>query len=163
MGVQLIETVEVTGTAAIIELTSIPQDGTDLLLLGSTRRNIDNNYHAIRINGDTGSNITEIQLNGNGSSATTGGPSTRSVLDLEQTKSSETSNTFGNYAIYFSNYAASAATSISIDLVTENNASTAYQRISASIYNVATGITSLETQYAVEVGSTWSLYKITAD
>jgi len=69
MTMQLIETKTLLSAAASIEFTSIPQDGTDLLLLVSTRADGAGDAF-IRPNGST-SGLSARRLRGNGSTVAT--------------------------------------------------------------------------------------------
>jgi hypothetical protein len=170
MGYQLIETIEVgSGGAASIEFTGIDGTGQDLVCLVSMRTNkASGNPDAIefRFNG-TASNYSTLWLEGTGSAVVSGNfTSTRGYAEHIAQHAAYTTNTFGNTSIYISNYASSSAKSISVDGVTENNATASYQLLAASKWNNTAAITSLLLysggntllQY-----STASLYKITAD
>jgi hypothetical protein len=54
-----------------------------------------------------------------------------------------TSNTFGNTSVYIPNYAGSNFKSISIDGVTENNATAALQFFNAGLFKSTSAITSI--------------------
>jgi hypothetical protein len=54
-----------------------------------------------------------------------------------------TSNTFSSHAIYIPNYRTSTAKSYSVETVTENNATTAYQYIVAGLWNSTAAITQI--------------------
>lgn len=159
---ELISTVTVgAGGAASIDFTSIPQDGTDLLVVVSARHN-NATY------GDT--NIT-FNNSGTGYSARllyadaiNGGAKSTTGIYAFTTPSDYTANTFGNLQIYVPNYAGSTNKSFSVDGVTENNATGAWSAIHAALWSNTAAITSLKiapysglfAQY-----STASLYKIT--
>jgi len=111
MSYELIETVEVgAGGAASIEFTSIPQDGTDLVVLLSGRTTSGSNRADLELNGST-ANFTRLRLTGNGSSVASGSH-TNSIFQ-GVSRASDTANTFGNTSIYISNYTSSNAKSIS--------------------------------------------------
>ena len=162
---QLIETITLGTTAASITFSSIPQDGTDLLLLTSLRSNRSGENVTVvelRLNGST-SNRTSRSLQGDGVSATsvsyTNG---RIALD---TAAGATANTFGNGAIYIPNYAGSANKSVSVDSVSENNATDSYQNLYAFLWSDTSAVTSVEVRDNLAsfiAGSSISLYKITA-
>jgi hypothetical protein len=165
MTMTLIETKTLGTAAASIEFTSIPQDGTDLVVLCSVRVDVDSIALNIRFNGDTGSNFTMRILRGNGSSALSE-TSTSSALDSSgSNNSSATANTFSNGTLYIPNYTGSTAKSVSMDSVTENNATQAFQTIHAGIWTGTAAITSiLFGRFAggnLVAGSTISLYKVT--
>ena len=170
MGLQLIETVTVgSGGASSIEFTSIPQDGVDLLLVFSVRVDragsgfVDYSLH---LNGETtGTNYGYRTLIGTGSSVSSfAGPEARFTMEVNDSVS--TSNTFSNSSVYFSNYTSSAAKSVSIDSVGENNATAGRQEITAGLWNNTSAITSITLKHAsnnTSQHSIASLYKITAD
>ena len=166
MGYQLVETITVgAGGAASIEFTSIPQDGVDLVLVYSLRGTATLITGAtVNLNSDTtNANYAGIELTGNGSTASSG-VSVRPFVYI--TDATYTSNTFASGQSYISNYTSSAAKSVSTEGVSENNATTAYQQLHASSYTPTTAITSIRVSSSrlnLDVGSTASLYKITAD
>lgn len=161
---ELIETIELGSSAASIEFTSIPQDGTDLLLVTSVRSTYaaDEDYLTIEPNGSV-TNFTGRRLEGYGS-----GVQTNSFAQEYYgfcPGANTTSNTFSNDAIYIPNYASVAsAKQFSADSVSENNATRAWQVIAALNKSDAGAITSITVGLLVGnlvAGSTASLYKIT--
>jgi hypothetical protein len=165
MTMQLIETKTLGTAAASIEFTSIPQDGTDLVALISTRTNRANTQNdtvLLRPNGVT-TNLSSRRLYGNGSSVFS---FTGTVIYAgEASTTSQTSNTFGNSLCYMPNYAGSTNKSFSTDGSNENNASSNSNLINAGLWSSTAAITSLtflpEVGTQFEVGSMISLYKIT--
>ena len=164
MSFTLIET-KVLGTAqASIEFTSIPQDGTDLVLLFSGRRSVDSVELRLQINGDTGSNYTTRRLYGNGATPFSDSSSTTYLPFYGVNNSGATANVFSNTSIYILNYSGSTTKSLSIDSTTESNATESYQMITAGLWNSTAAITSLlliSSSGNFEIGSIASLYKIT--
>ena len=168
MTMSLIETKTLGTAAASIEFTSIPQDGTDLLLLASLRTasgaDLGNVGLNMTING-VSTNRTARRLYGNAGSAGSDsgtGAGIRGVLPT----STSTSNTFGNLSIYFPNYSGSTNKSFSLDSGAENNSSTVYEfDMTALLWSSTDAITSLLVSVGdasnLSVGSTISLYKIT--
>jgi hypothetical protein len=161
---KLIESKTLATAAASIEFTSIPQDGTDLVVLVSSRSDgaFTSSELDISFNGST-SNFTARYLYGSGSAA---GSTTDTTLVGVSTGANATSNTFGNATIYISNYAGSTNKSISTDSVGENNATSAFQAIAATLWSQTAAITSLTLRLDsgarnFVAGSTASLYKIT--
>lgn len=168
MAYELIETIEVgAGGAASIEFTSIPQDGVDLLLiysLASDYTGLDYSPTNIRLNSDSGSNYAWIALRGSGSGVSSdSNASDTEIYNFTINTFKTTSNVFSNAQLYISNYTSTSDKSISIDGVTENNATSAIAQIQAAKYSTSSGITSILidpvagnlVQY-----STASLYKI---
>jgi hypothetical protein len=74
-----------------------------------------------------------------------------------------TASTFSNDAIYIPNYSGSTNKSVSIDTVTENNATAAHQTITASVWANTAAITSIKIVTGANFAqySTASLYKFT--
>jgi hypothetical protein len=162
MSFELIETKTLSSAAASIEFTSIPQDGTDLLVLASTRLAVSATDDALSItlNSST-SNRSRRSLLGRGS--TVASFSSADGIIGSTAGNTATSNTFGNAQIYLPNYTSSSAKSASTDSVSENNDTRAIQEINAFLWNDTAAITSLKIDGTSNLmaGSTISLYKIT--
>lgn len=164
MAITKIETITLASDATIITFSSIPQTATDLMVKVSARSSfgvaVSDLY--VYFNGST-SNHTSRWLQGNGSSASSSNSSAPG--DALVTTPSATSNTFNSFEVYVPNYAGSTNKSYSIDNVTENNATTSYQRIIASLWSSTTAITSLSIYEAnggnMVAGSTATLYSVT--
>ena len=161
---QLIETKTLAVDTASISFTSIPQDGTDLFVFLSLRSTPTadpaGSYYIIAINGG-GTSTSTRYLQGTGSSVAS---ATLANLAGIASANSGTSNTFANDSVYIPNYTSSNAKSYSVDSVTENNATGAYQILVAGLWNVTSAITSLAFTTSAGnfmIGSTVSLYKIT--
>lgn len=159
---KLIETKTLTGTAASIEFTSIPQTYTDLLVLVSLRGTTSQIYILTDIffNGST-TGFSSRGLEGNGSSAVS---YTNSTIYINAGNgATSTANTFSNHSIYIPNYAGSTNKSVSVDGVSENNATTAYASIQAGLWANTAAITSIQIKARADsfvAGSTVSLYGI---
>jgi hypothetical protein len=158
---KLIQTITLGSTASTIEFTSIPQDGTDLVLLASLRSTDAGASLSttLNINGVT-TNRTSRYLEGSGSTASS---STRtSGVALYTPGTTQTSNTFSNVSLYFANYSGATNKSFSTTGVDENNGTTAYQLIQGNLWSSSAAITSLSVSGVnFATGSTISLYKIT--
>ena len=162
---KLIETKTLGTAAASIEFTSIPQTFTDLVCLISSRSNraAVNDDLRIRLNGAT-TDLTSRVLNGDGSAAVSYSDTTWDSLAI-QSAASSTSNTFGNSQVYISDYRGATNKVISVDSVSENNATAATQRLAAGLWSNTAAITSvlfspvLGTDFVA--GTTISLYGIT--
>ena len=162
---QHIETVTVgSGGAASITFSAIPDTFTDLVILVSARttRAETNEQIFFRLNAST-TNATSRELLGLGSAvATISEPFIAGYVSA----ASATADTFGNVVTYIPNYRSSVAKSLSIDSVSENNATQAIQSISAGLWNNTAAVTSIE--LVARFGnnfvqhSTASLYGITA-
>ena len=137
----LISTVTVgSGGAANIEFTSIPQTYTDLLVKVSLRSDEDNVTAFLEFNGSS-SNLSQRFLQGSGSAASSG---TSSLIHVMEDPSSATANVFSSNEIYVPNYTGSTYKSVSIDGVTEKNATDAYARLLAGLWSNTAAITSLK-------------------
>ena len=121
-----------SGGAASIDFSSIPSTYTDLCLKLSTRHATGAPYLAVSFNGST-SSFTYRYLEGNGASASSGNGSANWSVALNP--SSATASTFSNGEIYIPNYAGSNNKSFSADGVTENNGTTAYADMFASLWS----------------------------
>ena len=142
MAMTLVSTVTVgSGGAASIEFTNIPQTGKDLLVLLSLRSEGGANPN-ITINGTT-ANYSGIRLTGGGDFRSSGSNSLTTSFDGLMVANTATANTFTNEQWYFSNYASSAAKSVSVDNVAENNAISAFMNIRANLWNNTAAITAI--------------------
>jgi hypothetical protein len=168
MTIELIETKTLGTAAASIEFTSIPQDGTDLMLLFSHRSSgsTDGLQIAVRFNGLTsGYNTHQVfdEL-----------PGAYNGFNVSQTFgrfgwsqfSGSTSNTFASTSLYIPSYTQAFQKSYSSEHVTEGNTSLNYSR--AFYAGVSTGTAAITSLNVFEQNSvnfvantTASLYKIT--
>jgi len=133
------------GGAADITFSSIPATYTDLCITFSLRDNVAgvNNNILLTINGST-SGYSERSLYGDGSAVASASRSNVNIGLFYSASANATSNTFANGSIYIPNYAGSNNKSISIDVVTENNATTAYAVFNAALWSDSAAITSLK-------------------
>jgi hypothetical protein len=167
MTMTLIQTTTLGTAAATIELTSIPQTFTDLVILASVRANTGTQEYLVGSfnSTTTGYNARELVGTGTGaiSNTFTTGASAR-VLGLAP-GNGLTANTFSNTAIYLPNYSGSATKSWLGDGVTENNATSSFQGLIAGLWSNAAAITSISispfTATTWLADSTISLYGIT--
>jgi hypothetical protein len=164
MAMTLVSTVTVgSGGASSVEFTSIPQTGKDLLLLVSGRHSTTTKQLQLRFNSDSASNYSFRLLEGDGANAGIAGL-TANHARIPCSISTDTANTFGNTAAYVSNYTSSANKSFSIDGVSENNATTAYQSLLAYTWANSAAISSIQvlpnSGQTVAQHSTISLYII---
>jgi hypothetical protein len=164
---KLIETKTLVSAAASIEFTSIPQDGTDLVvvaLLRSNRASPDTEDSGKVEFNNSSSNFSWRRLRGDGSNANSGN-GTDNLLFQNQNAGGTTANTFSSVQMYISNYTLTINKSFSVDSVNENNATLAWSSILAGLWSNTSAITSIKvlpnvgTQWVA--GSTISLYKIT--
>lgn len=141
---ELIQTVTVgSGGATQMEFASIPATYTDLLLVISARSGSAGDTLWARFNNDTSNACTTRWLVGDGSSASSSNSGGNTFIRLGTITSGDTANTFNNFQMYVPNYAGSDQKSVSVDAVNENNATTAYQRITAGIWPVTSAITNI--------------------
>lgn len=151
---ELISSVTVgAGGAASIDFTSIPATFTDLCVKYSLRGTTENtSYVYVTFNGSS-SNLSSKNVNGNagvsGSALSYNYGSTFQDI-AGQSVYVWTSNTFSNGEIYVPNYAGSAYKSVSMDSVAENNASSAYDSLTAGLWSNTSAIT----QVTLRSGST---------
>ena len=141
---QVIEHYEVpSGGVSSITFSSISQDYTDLYLVLSLRaETADTTTISLSFNGST-SNFTTRQLFGSGSSTGSTSASNSSTAYGMINPSTWTTNTFANSSIYIPNYTSSNNKSFRRDAVNENNATAAYQSISAGLWSQTAAITSI--------------------
>jgi len=120
------------GGASSIDFTSIPSTYTDLVIKASLRHATGAPYLAVAFNGSTAS-FTYRYLEGNGASASSSSGSANWSVAINP--SSATASTFSNSELYIPNYAGSTNKSFSADGVTENNGTTAYADLFASLWS----------------------------
>jgi len=162
----LLETITVGAAgASSVTFNSIPQTGyTDLILKISARTNYAGVYDFgyLTINGtNTG---TYRGLYGTGSAA--GSETAASLRPFYFNANTATASVFSSHDVYIPNYTSSNLKSVSVDNVTENNATSAITSISALV----NGSTSAVTQLSLSSGnsasfmqySTFSLYGVSA-
>jgi len=162
---QHIETIELGSSQSSITFSSIPQDYDDLILKYSLRTNRTTDQVdpiLIQLNSSS-SNFSSVGLIGENIVNTDSRSDNR--INLDQADDT-TANTFGNSSAYISNYTASQAKSISVDTVSENNATRAFRTLRAMLWSDGSAITSLnlapQIGTAFLTGSTFSLYGVTA-
>jgi hypothetical protein len=132
-----------SGGAANIQFASIPATYTDLVLVTSLRDNAGSFAAQITFNNSTTS-YSNRYLRGNGASASSAGGSVTTYIESFSVGSSFTANTFSNSNIYIPNYTGSTNKSVSVDSVTENNATTAYGEILAGLWSNTSAITEID-------------------
>jgi hypothetical protein len=136
-----------SGGASTIAFSSIPATYTDLVVKLSSRQNLAQIYGVLNVqfNGTGGTAYSYRLIQGNGSSASssnqTGVDSIYGVFSDNGANS--TASTFSNIEMYVPNYAGSNFKSVSLDQVSENNATTAYAILNAGIWSNTSAITSI--------------------
>ena len=148
--------------AASMDFTSIPATYTDLCVKVSARDlqpGVTDNIQ-IQFNGSS-ANLSSKVIEGNGSSAS-------SYSDTQiygrSVGAGATANTFGSTEFYITNYAGSTNKSVSVDSVSETNATTAYATLTAGLWSNTAVITSISIKPTAAVNlvqySTATLYGI---
>lgn len=131
------------GGAADITFSSIPSTYTDLVIKCSVRRDSSSGSGslALRINGST-SNYSWRRISGTGSSAYSDNSTTEPYINAgEVGNSTNTANTFMSNEIYIPNYTStSAAKSLSIEGVAENNTTATSTNLIAGLWNPSTQV-----------------------
>lgn len=162
MTMTLIQSITVDSSGPlIVEFTAVPQSFTDLVVVGSVRANRATPMDEMRIRLNNSTATSGPRLRGNGVSASS---VTDNIPELANGTTS-TANTFSNFQIYVPNYTSAAEKTFSVDGVTENNATEAYQSIMAGNTEITATVTSvrLDTRSAVAIleNSYFALYGIT--
>lgn len=142
-----IETVTVgSGGASTIEFTNIPQTYTDLKIVFSTRvaANVPPGYVAMRLNGNTTGNVTNIYLKGNGSVASSFKLTTSDAAASGTSANTSTASVFGNGEYYIPNYTSSNKKIVISDSVMENNGTQGLLLLVATNTPTTAAITSLQ-------------------
>jgi hypothetical protein len=166
----LLETITVGAAgAASVTFNSIPQTGyTDLVVKMSARSVTDTPacIALVQFNADTGSNYLYRYIRGNGSAVDSSGANPNTSISLFIIAASNaTASTFGNSEMYIPNYTSANYKSVSIDGVSENNATRAEAVLTTGLWSSTAAITSIKlsegagnfAQY-----STFSLYGVSA-
>lgn len=172
MTMQVIQHIELGSANTTITFSSIPTSYTDLLLVTSLRASgVSGNswvQYMLRLNGSTtGYSERVLYGAGSGSGASVSNTTQTGLVFQWIPDEGATSSTFGNASFYIPNAQSSAAKSVSVDSVTENNATSAIANISAGLWNNSAAITSislidLTTLGGFPSGSSVTLYGITA-
>jgi hypothetical protein len=135
---ELIEAKTLGSSAASVTFSAIPGTYTDLKVVLSTRNSASTsgNFSNYLFNSTT---PTGRIVYGNGASAA----SDSSQYAHIDTGNNATANTFANSELYIPNYASANNKSFSVDGVSENNAATGFNVLSAGIASTTAAITSL--------------------
>lgn len=134
------------GGASSIDFSSIPSTYTDLVLKLSLRNALADVWDNadIAFNGST-TTYTNLQLRGNGSTVTSAKSTTQPAINYWHVVSNTaTASTFGNAEIYIPNYTGSANKSVSVDSVTEQNATSSAATLTAGLWANSAAITSIK-------------------
>jgi hypothetical protein len=150
-----------SGGSVSVTFSSIPSTYTDLCLKVSLRNTADNGAARLNFNGAS-SNFSYRSIFGDGSSVASYS-GTNAWAQIQYPGLLTTSNTFCNGEIYIPNYAGSNKKSLSIDTVSEANATTAYIVPMAYLWDNTSAVTSISItadQSALAQYSTATLYGI---
>ena len=159
----LIASYTIPSATTAYTFSSIPGTYTDLVLYASVRESrTGQNWNGINLtlNGTGKTAVRNLYGTGSATSST----STDNYEAGGGTTDSATANTFSNNSIYIPNYTSSVNKSISVDSVTETNATAALATLTTSTYAVTTAVTSItltaEGGYNLNAGSTFYLYGV---
>jgi hypothetical protein len=132
--------------AASVTFSAIPSTYTDLVFRVSVRNSLTQEDMLLRINNDSSTLYSRVQVRGNGTSASSSINSSQTSIKLENAVvgSGYTANTFSNHEIYIPNYTVSQNRQISSFAVIENNATEAFQIAHAGLYRSSTAITQVD-------------------
>lgn len=162
----LIESQTLSSSQASVTLGSggsLPQTYKTLMLVHSLRTTgTGGQAILLRPNADTTGAWRMLE----GSGAAAASYSSSANINIGETNGTgQTANTFTNGMAIIPNYTSSANKPIAVDAVTENNAATAYQDLTANLWSSASAITSLVVTTAADQfvsGSTFTLYGLRA-
>ena len=161
----LLEKISVGAAGASgVTFSGIPQTGyTDLVVKCSARTSRSAVYGEMymRLNGAT-TNYTGKALEGTGSSA---GSYSETTLRVELNGDTSTANTFGSAEFYIPNYTSANYKSISLDSVTENNATAVDSFLKAQLWSNTAAITQIDIGFGtgtIMQYSTFYLYGVAA-
>ena len=167
----LLETIALTQSAASVTFDNLPTSGyTDLKIVASIRGDIaasDYINNRVTFNGSTSGYTSKLLYGlGTGSGASANNAVTNAIdYSSYGTGTTATANTFGNTEIYIPNYRSSNNKSVSVDAVTENNATAAIAAMTAGLWSNTAAITSITITPSsgnFVANSTFSLYGIAA-
>jgi hypothetical protein len=165
----LLERTELNASAASVTFANIPQTGYTDLKIVMSMRNVTNTETtgAVYFNSDTtNANYSARRLLGDGSSASSANTANPYFFYMDTT--GETANTFSNCEMYIPNYTGSTQKSVSVESVTENNATSALAVMVAGLWTGTAAINTIQIRPytagggSFASGSTFSLYGIAA-
>ena len=131
-----------SGGVASVTFSSIPATYTDLVVKNSSRATVATNDIKLTFNG-SGSGYSDRNIYGSGSIAQSSTNSASNIFPGVLNSSTTTANTFANNEYYIPNYTSSNFKSVSVDSVTENNGTVAYQFLVAGLWSNTAAITSV--------------------
>ena len=131
-----------SGGVASVTFSGIPQTYTDLVVKASARQGSAGTEMQLTFNGSS-SSYSNKRLYGTGSAAASDSVATTYVSNTMSNDGSFTASTFGNGEWYIPNYTSANNKSVSVNGVTENNATTALMMLTAGLWSNTAAITSL--------------------
>ena len=139
---ELIASYTASSSVSSIDFTSIPATYTDLIIKTSLRSDYasSNDWVKVSFNSVT-TNLSQRNLYGSGSAAAS---SSDTAIYAGIDGASATSSTFGNTEIYIPNYAISQYKSLSMDSVSENNATAARADLVAGLWSSTSAISAIK-------------------
>jgi hypothetical protein len=141
--------------AASMDFTSIPSTYTDLVLLWSGRSTTASYGVGSSITFNGSPTYSGLYLQGTGSG--TPASATQTILNGGVgSATTATASTFGNASVYIPNYAGTTNKSVSVDAVSENNATNALAFLNAGLATLTSAITTIT--LAPNDGSNWVQY-----
>lgn len=162
----LLERTELNASAASVTFANIPQTGyTDLKIVVSARLDVNDVQVKMYFNADTTTaNYSWKRIYGDGASAVS--DTATNLVSGSANGANSTALTFANMEAYIPSYRSGDKKSFSSDQVTENNATTAYATMAASLWQGTAAITSItllpNTSGNFVANSTFSLYGLAA-
>ena len=162
----LLETIQLTQSAASVTFDNIPQTGyTDLVVKLSARQSGAASAVKVQFNSDTSTaNYRQRRLYGNGTTAVSDSSTVLGYLNpIGLTGSGNTANVFGNFEMYSPNYSGSSNKSFSFDTVQEENGTLAYATLTGGLWlqtSAITEITLTPTAGSFVEYSTFSIYGV---
>jgi hypothetical protein len=150
-----------SGGSSTVSFTNIPQTYTDLKLLisGRTSRSAVYGEMHMRFNGSS----TDYSARALEATGSTAGSYTETSIRVELNGNTATASTFGNAEFYIPNYTSSNYKSVSLDSVTENNATAVDSFFKAQLWSNTAAITQIDIGYGtgtISEFSTFTLYGI---
>jgi hypothetical protein len=129
--------------APTIVFSTIPASFTDLMLFCSFRTSSVGSYAGFTFNGTTSGYGGRLLFGSGSGNAATTEHATNEIQYFETNDSTQTANTFNNGFLFMPNYNSSSNKLVSYDVVNENNAVSAQQRILAGFWNNNAAISSI--------------------
>jgi hypothetical protein len=131
-----------SGGASSVTFSNIPQTYTDLKIVVSARDTYAANWNNfnIAVNGQSAQRFRELYGTGSGTGS---GTNTNAAVAGYSNAGSSTANTFSNVEIYIPNYTSTDVKSLSVDSVTENNATAGLANLDATSITNGAAINSI--------------------